>query len=66
MIENSFFMDLIFYIVSAAIILLAIVVIFISDIFRAAIALAGTFLGIAVVYFMPVSYTHLRAHETDS
>ncbi len=52
MIENSFFMDLIFYIVSAVIILLAIVVIFISDIFRAAIALAGTFLGIAVVYFM--------------
>ncbi|MBC63378.1 MAG: hypothetical protein CL746_03510 [Chloroflexi bacterium] len=52
MIENSFFMDLIFYIVSAVIISLSIVVIFISDIFRAAIALAGTFLGIAVVYFM--------------
>tara|TARA_B100000405_G_scaffold251711_1_gene185441 strand:+ start:196 stop:843 length:648 start_codon:yes stop_codon:yes gene_type:complete len=52
MIENSFFTDLIFYIVSAMIISLAIIVIFINDIFRAAIALAGTFLGIAVIYFM--------------
>ena len=52
MIENSLFTDLIFYIVSAMIISLAIIVIFINDIFRAAIALAGTFLGIAVIYFM--------------
>ena len=52
MIENSLFTDLIFYSVSALIISLAIIVIFISDIFRAAIALAGTFLGIAVIYFM--------------
>ena len=52
MIENSLFTDLIFYSVSGLIISLAIIVIFISDIFRAAIALAGTFLGIAVIYFM--------------
>ena len=52
MIENSFFTELVFYTVSAVIISLAIIVILIRDIFRAAIALAGTFLGIAVIYFM--------------
>lgn len=52
MIENNLFIDVIFYVLSAVIIGLSILVIFIQDIFRASIALAGTFLNIAIIYFM--------------
>ncbi|MBA31914.1 MAG: hypothetical protein CL748_05265 [Chloroflexi bacterium] len=52
MIENNLFIDVIFYVLSAVIICLSILVIFIKDIFRASIALAGTFLNIAIIYFM--------------
>ncbi|MFL2664437.1 MAG: NADH-quinone oxidoreductase subunit J [Dehalococcoidia bacterium] len=52
MIENNLFIDVIFYILSTIIICLSLLVIFIRDIFRASIALAGTFLNIAIIYFM--------------
>ena len=37
-----------------------------ADLWQVAARLTGGVLWSAILFFIPVSYTHLRAHETDS
>ena len=56
--------SVLFFIAAIAVIAGAIGVVMLRDPFFSVLALVSHLVALAVLFLLPVSYTHLRAHET--